>query len=68
MHAWRRWPLVRLLTIGLATVVLMPFGRGVAEGQERVTVTVQELFKHQHRLDVTAGSEVVWSDPHFDRV
>ena len=33
-----------------------------------MTVTVRQLFDLGHRLEVTAGSEVVWADPHFDRV
>jgi hypothetical protein len=35
---------------------------------EQVTVTVRQLFDQGHRLEVAAGSEVVWADPHFDRV
>jgi hypothetical protein len=34
----------------------------------RRSVTVQELIQSNHRLTVTAGTEVVWSDPHFGRV
>lgn len=34
----------------------------------RLTVTVQELIQRDHRLTVTAGTEVLWSDPHFERV
>lgn len=34
----------------------------------RLTVTVQELIQRDHRLTVTAGTEVFWSDPHFERV
>src|SRR5262245_19818848 len=64
----KRWSLVRLSTIGLAATVLRPLGRGVAKGQDRGTVTVQQLFDHQHHLEVTAGSEVVWSDLHFGSV
>lgn len=36
--------------------------------RSRLTVTVQELIQRDHRLTVTAGTEVVWSDPHFERV
>jgi hypothetical protein len=66
MHAWR-WPLVRLLSIGLAVAVLMLFAHG-ATGQERVTVTVDQVVKQKHRLEVMAGSEVVFGDPHFANV
>jgi hypothetical protein len=38
------------------------------DGRARVTVTVQELIQRDHRLTVPAGAEVVWSDPHFERV
>jgi hypothetical protein len=36
--------------------------------QPRRNVTVQELIQSNHRLTITAGTEVVWSDPHFGRV
>jgi hypothetical protein len=36
--------------------------------RSRLTVTVQELIQRDHRLTVTAGTEVFWSDPHFERV
>ena len=41
---------------------------GEAEAQDRVLVTVRQLFDGLHRLEVPAGTEVVWADPHFDRV
>ncbi|HEY7518511.1 MAG TPA: hypothetical protein VIE36_09490 [Methylomirabilota bacterium] len=34
----------------------------------RVTVTVQQLIDSGHRLELPAGSEVLWADAHFDRV
>jgi hypothetical protein len=34
----------------------------------RLNVTVQELIQSNHRLTITAGTEVLWSDPHFGRV
>jgi len=40
----------------------------VARAQSRVVVTVQELIQRDHRLEVPAGTEVVWGDPHFERV
>ncbi len=57
-----------VLANALAVALLVSLQGGAAEGQERVTVTVQQLFDQKHRLEVTAGSEVVWGDPHFDRV
>ena len=38
------------------------------DAQSRVNVTVQELIESGHRLTVTVGTEVVWNDPHFQRV
>jgi hypothetical protein len=38
------------------------------DGRSRLTVTVQELIERDHRLTVTAGTEVFLSDPHFERV
>ena len=35
---------------------------------ERMTVTVRQLFDEKHRLEVPAGTEVAWVDPHFERV
>ena len=59
----------RLLSgVALALALLVWLEAGGAEGQERVTVTVRQLFDLGHRVEVTAGSEVVWADPHFDRV
>jgi hypothetical protein len=58
--------LLRRTTLALA--LLVSLGGGPVEGQERLTVSVQQLFDQKHRLEVTAGSEVVWDDPHFDRV
>jgi hypothetical protein len=34
----------------------------------RVLVTAQQLIDRGHRLEVAAGTEVVWADGHFDRV
>jgi hypothetical protein len=59
-----RW----LRGIALGVTVLMSAGAGPVEAQERVLVTVRQLFDHGHRLEVPAGTEVVWADPHFERV
>jgi hypothetical protein len=39
-----------------------------AAGESRRVVTVKELFELNHQLTVEAGTEVVWGDPHFERV
>ena len=43
----------------LASVVL---------AQQQLVVTVKELFASNHQLEVEAGREVAWADPHFERV
>ena len=50
--------------MALAVVLLV----GSAEAQRRVTVTANELIQRNHVLEVSVGTEVVWADPHFDRV
>ena len=35
---------------------------------EQVRMTVEQLFKSNHQIEVAAGTEVVWADPRFDRV
>lgn len=59
-----RW----LRGIALVFTLLTSIGGGLAEAQERVLVTVPQLFDQRHRLEVPAGTEVVWADPHFERV
>lgn len=39
-----------------------------AGAQQQVRMSVQQLFKSNHQIEVVAGAEVVWADPHFDRV
>jgi hypothetical protein len=39
-----------------------------AGAEPRVEVSVDELTQRDRRLEVRAGTEVVWSDPHFERV
>lgn len=48
----------------LAIVLLV----GSAAAQGRVTVTANELIQRNHVLEVAVGTEVVWADPHFERV
>jgi hypothetical protein len=53
------------------TLIAMLLGSllaSVAGAQERVAVTVRQLFDQAHRIEVPAGVEVGWADPHFDRV
>lgn len=59
-----RW----LRGIALGFTVVMSVGTWPAEAQEQVLVTVRQLFDQRHRLEVPAGTEVVWADPHFERV
>lgn len=59
-----RW----LAGIVLGFALLIPPGGGPAGAEERVLVTVRLLFDQAHRLEVPAGTEIVWADPHFDRV
>ena len=54
--------------LALVGVVLAGLGGGAAEAQERVTVTVQQLFNQAHRIEVSEGCGVLWAGPHFDRV
>ena len=56
---------VMMLALSILLTVLSP---PVAGGQSRVVVTVQELIQRDHRIEIPAGTEVVWGDPHFDRV
>ena len=44
-----------------------PVGSDSADG-DRITLTVRQLFDQAHRISVPAGTEVVWADPHFERV
>ena len=55
-----------LLAIVTALVVL--WAPLAAQSQMPTVVTVQELIRRDHRLNVTAGTEVFFSDPHFERV
>jgi hypothetical protein len=50
-----------------SSVLFAALGSAVLAQQQRV-VTVKELFASNHQLAVDAGTEVVWADPHFERV
>jgi hypothetical protein len=54
--------------LALALTLAMWAGDRPAEAQGQVLVTVRQLFDQRHRLEVPAGPEVVWADPHFERV
>lgn len=54
--------------IGWALIVVATFSSGQVWAQGQARLTVQEFFKSNHQVEVTAGTEVVWADPHFDRV
>jgi hypothetical protein len=54
--------------IGVALIVVATFLGGQVWAQGQMRLTVQEFFKSNHQVEVSAGTEVVWADPHFDRV
>ena len=56
--------LIRMLIVVVAFTMWAP----PAGAQQPVRMTVQQLFKSNHQIEVVAGTEVVWADPHFDRV
>lgn len=56
---------MRRLVILCAAVGLLATG---ALAESRRVVTVRELFDLNHQLAVESGTEVVWADPHFERV
>ena len=58
---WR----VVILALGILVSVI---GSSLVSAQGQRVVTVKELFALNHRLEVDAGTEVVFGDPHFERV
>jgi hypothetical protein len=56
------------LGVVAVSLVLATLGPLVVSAQPRIVVTVQELIQRDHRLEVAAGTEVAWNDPHFERV
>lgn len=56
--------------VALASVsaLILMLGIDVAWAGPPVTVTVRELFERNHKLEIQAGTAIVWADPHFDRV
>ncbi len=63
---------MRRLKLGLLLVplglLIAPFGVSDVSTQSRRTVTVPELFRLNHQLEIDPDTEVVWGDPHFERV
>lgn len=51
---------------GVVVAIVLVVGTAVAQG--RVIVTANDLIQRNHVLEVSVGTEVVWADPHFDRV
>ena len=68
----RRLGAARILTVvlvaGAAVVAVAGSGAAQTGAHPHRDVTVQELFTLNHRLDVEAGTVVVWKDSHFERV
>ena len=56
---------MRRLVIFCGALGLLATG---ALAESRRVVTVRELFDMNHQLAVEPGTEVVWADPHFERV
>jgi hypothetical protein len=52
----------------LIAVAALAMWASHAGAQQQVRMTVQQLFKSNHQMEVVAGTEVVWADQHFDRV
>ena len=60
----KRW-LLCLITIA---ALLQVVGSGISAAEGKVFVTAKELIASNHRIEVGAGTEIVWNDPHVDRV
>ena len=52
----------------MAAVSLSGSGAAQTHANVQREVTVQELFALNHRLELEAGTVVVWKDPHFERI
>src|SRR5947207_274185 len=52
----------------LIAVAALTMWASHAGAQQQVRLTVQQLFKSNHQIEVVAGTELFWADPHFDRV
>ena len=60
----RRVGLLRMLI----AVAALSIWTSHAGAQQQVRMTVEQLFKSNHQIEVVTGTEVIWADPHFDRV
>ena len=56
------------LVAGAAIATIAGSGAAQTDTHPHREITVQELFTLNHRLEVDAGTVVVWNDPHFDRI
>ena len=52
----------------LIAVAALTMWASHAGAQQQVRITVPELFKSNHQIEVVVGTEVIWADPHFERV
>ena len=52
----------------LIAVAALSMWASHAGAQQQVRLSVQQLFRSSHQIEVVAGTEVIWADPHFDRV
>jgi hypothetical protein len=58
----KRWPV-------LGIVIAASLLAGVSGAAEpKVFVTAKGVMASNHRIEVMVGTEVIWSDPHVDRV
>lgn len=58
----------RGLTMCLVVGAFVVAVGSIALAESKVLVTAKDLIASNHRIEVAAGTEVVWSDPHIDRV
>ena len=63
-----RFRVLRRSPVALAVCLIVLLFSGLADGQGRRVTTLKDLIDVNNRLEVPAGTEVVWSDPHFERV
>ena len=55
-----------LAVVFAVTIALGAVFHDAAAGER--AITVQELFRTNHRIEVDRGTRVIFADPHFDRV
>lgn len=59
----RQW-----LVLGVVSVILVAMVASTVQAQSKLVVTAKDLIGSNHRIEVAAGTEVVFADPHIDRV